>query len=68
MSAVGVVVRHVGVAGELGEDLDVGLDALEAVFDVVALFGGCIVGGGGGFALVVAGERGGGSGEGGGGV
>ena len=37
MRAVGVVVGNVGVASELGIDFDVGLDALEAVFDVAAL-------------------------------
>lgn len=35
--AVGVIVGNVGVASELGVDFDVGLDALEAVFDVAAL-------------------------------
>lgn len=41
--AVGVVVGNVGVAGKLGEDLDVGLDALEAVFDVAALLVGLLL-------------------------
>lgn len=35
--AVSVVVRDVGVAGKLGVDFDVCLNALEAVFDVVLL-------------------------------
>jgi hypothetical protein len=35
--AVRVVVRHVCVARQLGEHLDVGLDALEAVLNVVLL-------------------------------
>jgi hypothetical protein len=40
--AVRVVVRHVRVARQLGEHLDVGLDALEAVLNVVLLLVGLL--------------------------
>jgi len=67
--AVGVVVGNVGVALELGIDVGVGFDALEAVLDVVLLslwfFGG---GRAGEFALVGGGGDGRVGGEGGGGV
>lgn len=43
--AVGVVVGHVGVAGEFGVDDGVGFDALEAVLDMVLLCFGCVCGG-----------------------